>query len=67
VAVTLDQLAQRYGRLPSEVLQTATTFDLEILDIARSYEKYQQNKANGVMPEVKQDVMLEAIKQVRGQ
>jgi len=67
VAVTLDQLAQRYGRLPSEVLQTATTFDLEILDIARSYEKYQHNKANGVMPEVKQDVMLEAIKKVRGE
>lgn len=67
MAVTLDQLAQRYGRLPSEVLQTATTFDLEILDIARSYEKYQHNKANGIMPEVKQDVMLEAIKQVRGQ
>lgn len=67
MAVTLDQLAQRYGRLPSEVLQTATTFDLEILDIARSYEKYQHNKANGVMPEVKQDVMLEAIKKVRGE
>ena len=67
MAVTLDQLAQRYGRLPSEVLQTATTFDLEILDIARFYEKYQHNKANGVMPEVKQDVMLEAIKKVRGE
>jgi len=67
VAVTLDQLAQRYGLLPSQVLHTATTFDLEILDIAKSYEKYQHNKANGVMPEVKQDILLEAIKKVQSE
>jgi hypothetical protein len=60
-------MAQRYGLLPSEVLHRATTFDLEVLDVAKSYEKMKQNKANGVIPEVKQDVMLEAIKKVQGQ
>jgi len=64
--VTLDQLAQRYGCLPSEILHRATTFDLEILDIAKSYEKMKQNKANGILPSVKEEVMLEAIKNIRG-
>jgi hypothetical protein len=58
-------MAQRYCLLPSEVLNRATTFDLEVLDIAKSYEKYKHNKANGVMPEVKEDVMLEVLKKVR--
>ena len=60
-------MAQRYSLLPSEILNRATTFDLEILDIAKSYERMKENKANGVLPEVKEDVMMEAIKQVRGQ
>jgi hypothetical protein len=64
--VTLDSLAQRYSILPSEALNRATTFDLEVLDIAMSYEKFKHNKANGVMPSVKEDTMLEALKQVRG-
>jgi len=64
--VTLDQLGQRYGMLPSQILHTANTFDLEVLDIARSWEKLKQNKANGIMPDVKQEVLLDVIKQVRG-
>ena len=60
-------MAQRYSLLPSEILNRATTFDLEVLDIAKSYERMKENKANGVLPEVKEDVMMEAIKQVRGQ
>ena len=58
-------MASRYGMLPSECLVRATTFDLEILDIAKSYEKMKQNKANGVMPEVKEEVLLEVLNKVR--
>jgi len=58
-------MASRYGLLPSEVLARASTFDLEILDIAKSYEKYKHNKVNGVMPEIKEDVMLEVLKKAR--
>ena len=60
-------MAQRYGLLPSEVLNRATSFDLEILDIAKSYEKMKQNKTHGLVPEVKTDIMLEAIKHARGE
>jgi hypothetical protein len=58
-------MAQRYGCLPSEVLQRATTFDLEILDIAKSYERMKQNKANGIMPEVKQETLLAAMESLK--
>jgi hypothetical protein len=58
-------MAQRYGLLPSECLSRATTFDLEMMDIAKSWERYRHNKANGVLPDIKEDVMLEAIKQVK--
>ena len=51
--------------MPSECLARATTFDLEVLDIAKSYEQLKQNKANGVMPTVKEDVMLEVLNKVR--
>jgi hypothetical protein len=59
--VTLDNLATRYGLLPSECLHKATTFDLTILDIAKSWERYRHNKANGVMPEISQEVLLEVL------
>ena len=67
VAVTLDSLGQRYSLLPSEVMERATTFDLQVADLAMSYQRLQQNKSNGVMPEVKPEVLLEAINLVRGQ
>jgi len=35
----LDSLGQRYGCLPSEVLSTATTFDVYVLDVTLSYEE----------------------------
>ena len=60
-------MAQRYGLLPSECLSRATTFDIEIMDISRSWERYRSNKANGVMPDVKTDVMLEALKRAQSQ
>ena len=60
-------MAQRYGMLPSECLNRATTFDIEIMDISRSWERYRSNKANGVMPDVKTDVMLEALKRAQSQ
>lgn len=63
----MDALAQRYGLLPSEVLNKATTFDLEILDITRSFEIMKTNKSHGVTPAINQDVMLKALKKVRGE
>jgi hypothetical protein len=65
VAVTLDTLGQRYSLLPSELLTRATTFDLEIADIALSYESYKRNKAQGKTPEIRQDVLQQAIDATR--
>lgn len=45
--LTLDNLAQRYGKLPSEVLSSASTLDLYVMDAAVSYRDYQQRKADG--------------------
>lgn len=35
-------MAQRYSKLPSEILANATSLDLKILDIAESFNRYQQ-------------------------
>jgi len=59
-------MGQRYGLLPSEVMSRATSWDMDVLDIALTYERYKHNKANGVMPEIRQDVLEEALKKVRG-
>jgi hypothetical protein len=41
-----DVLGQRYGKLPSELLRTADSFDLMVFDVAVSYEEYRNKKNN---------------------
>ncbi len=41
----IDGLAKRYGKLPSEILREANTFDLYIIDAAMTYEQYHHKKA----------------------
>jgi len=43
----LDALGERYGMLPSELLDRANTFDLWVYDIAVSWINSQHDKANG--------------------
>jgi hypothetical protein len=45
--ITLGRMAEKYGMLPSEVEQRATTYDLMISDVLATYENFQQQKANG--------------------
>lgn len=40
-------MAERYGILPSEVMNRATTFDLFVCDTAIGYRNYLTDKANG--------------------
>jgi len=42
----IDALGERYGKLPSEVLDKASTFDLQVYDIAVSYRNWLEKKAN---------------------
>jgi hypothetical protein len=66
--ITIDNLAHRYSVLPSEALSRATTFDLAILDASAKWERYQQDKANGVKPKapkLTQEEMLAMVKSVK--
>lgn len=63
--VTLDRLASRYHKLPTEVLKTASTFDLYVMDIGIRYTAIAEQKKNGTYvkptPELSQEEMLEII------
>jgi hypothetical protein len=41
-----DALAQRYGTLPSKLLLESDSFDLMVFDVALTYEKLRNDKAN---------------------
>jgi len=43
--ITIDNMANRYKMLPSEVLARATTFDLMVLDQSAKWERYQHEKS----------------------
>jgi hypothetical protein len=58
-------MAHRYGLLPSEVLVRASTLDLQVLDIALSYENEKDRKRRGEPPRVKPEVMASIIKKVK--
>ncbi len=42
----IDTLGERYGMLPSEVVQRATTFDVFVADTAIGYRNKLQERAN---------------------
>ena len=45
--VTLDKIATRYHKLPTEILENASTFDLQVMDIGIRYEIVAEQKRNG--------------------
>lgn len=55
----IDGLGKRYGKLPSEVIKKADTFDLYIMDAALSFEQYHHkkamNKGKAPLPEYSQE------------
>lgn len=40
----LDSMGKRYGKLPSEVLENASTFDLWVFDVSVSYRNYVEER-----------------------
>jgi len=46
----IDALGERYGQLPSEVLDKGSTFDLQVYDIAVSYRNWIEKKATSKDP-----------------
>jgi hypothetical protein len=66
VALTLDTIAQRYGLLPSTVLNTADTIDLWVMDVALSWHQREMNVKNGkVADNYSQEQLQELMRGVR--
>lgn len=68
----IDTMAERYGMLPSEVMQKATTFDVFVTDTAIGYRNYIQDKANGKNTaynpsDYSQDDLLTILKETNGE
>ena len=42
--VTIDNLANRYSLLPSEILERGSTFDLQVLNISTQYDVHMRKK-----------------------
>lgn len=71
MVMLIDTMAERYGLLPSEIVERATTFDLFVCDTAIGYRNYLQDKANGKASvynpqDYSQDDLLNILKETRG-
>ena len=55
----LDQMGQRYGLLPSEILTKGSTFDMVIMDISLTVENHNRNRnQQGYIPQVSTDELI---------
>lgn len=67
----IDTLGERYGKLPSEVIRQATTFDVFVADTAIAYRNAQMDKANGrnqIDPsQYSEEDLLKVLKENRGE
>ena len=66
----LDAMAERYGILPSKLLQEADTFDLMVMDVALTYRQYKENKhsnAPNQQPVYDQDDLMKKLEKARGE
>jgi len=48
--MTLDFVAKRYGKLPSEILKSGSNLDLYVAELSVGYQNYQAQKARGEQP-----------------
>jgi hypothetical protein len=66
--LAIDNIANRYGQLPSHVLANASTFDLYVSDIQMRYQNRQNKIANGVkdpVPQLSQEQMIDMVRSVK--
>ena len=68
--ITVGRLAEKYGMLPHQVNDHATTYDIMITDVLATYDNYMSQKNSGktVDPSVYQlneDEMKEMMENVR--
>lgn len=70
--LTLDFVAQRYSLLPSQVLKSGSSLDIQIANLAVGYESYIHEKAKNskdgtakITPNLSQDQMQAMLNSVR--
>jgi hypothetical protein len=67
--VTIDAMAKRYGYLPSDIMNRASTFDMVVMDAAISYESYleQQHRqtSSGQAPDVPEEELLKILEKAK--
>ena len=64
----LDTISERYGMLPSEVINRATTFDVFVADTAIGYRNLLQDRAidPNKVPNYNQEELQEFLKASKG-
>ena len=62
--LSIDTMSQRYGVLPSELLERATTFDLHVCNSAIKYQQVKQNEAEGKFDHYSEEQLLEIASRV---
>lgn len=67
--VTIDAMAKRYAKLPSEIMMSASTFDMVVMDAAISYEGYlesqHQRGRSGAPPDVPEEELMKILERSR--
>ena len=72
MVMLIDTLGERYGKLPSEVIRQATTFDVFVADTAIAYRNAQMEKAYGKDQQLdpsqySEEDLLKVLKESRGE
>lgn len=62
--IAVGRMAERFHLLPHEVDQRATTYDLMIVDVLASYDKFQQNKTDA--SQYREEDLQSLVEQTRG-
>lgn len=60
-------MAKTYGQLPSYVRDTASTYDVMVMDLMMSWENKKYDEANGIksVPKLSQETMLDMLKRAK--
>jgi hypothetical protein len=56
--LSIDTMAQRYGVLPSVLLETASTFDMYVCNSAIRYQQVKQAEADGNFDHYSEDELI---------
>lgn len=59
--IAVGRMAERFGLLPHEVDQRATTYDLMVVDVLATYDEFKKNKGDPSL--YKEDDLVKLVEQ----